>query len=107
MREIAEILRKINGKSRAIQSVICTVDSVSGGYCDVTPIDKDIAQIKKVRLNVVVDGKKGIVITPKKGSKVLVSFIDVNDAFVEMFSEVEKIEVRSGSIIFNEGQNQV
>jgi hypothetical protein len=88
METARDILRKIVGKSG--QNVLpCKVESVDGIYCDVVPVDTDLAPIKQVRLNA---NKEGLVITPKVGSIILVVMITENDGFVGMFSEVEKVK---------------
>jgi hypothetical protein len=88
MESTADILRKIVGKSS--QNVLpCTVESVDGAYCDVVPVDDDLAPIKQVRLNA---HKEGLIITPAIDSIVLVVMITENDGFVGMFSEIEKIQ---------------
>jgi hypothetical protein len=72
------------------------VDVVNDRTCNVTPIDTDLAPIKEVRLNAVIEGDAGIVITPKTGSVVLVCMINEIDAFVSMCSEIEKIDIVIG-----------
>ncbi len=76
---------------------VCTVDSVNGSTCDVTPISGE-APFKKVRLNANINSDLGVVITPKTGNDkyVLVCEVSPVDAFVCMFSEIEKINIKIG-----------
>ncbi len=92
MSDIANILRAITKGDNPVPSLVCTVDKIDGRMCDVTPVDTDLAPLKEVRLNAQTDGEAGIVITPKVDSYVLVSLLTENDAFVTMFSEIDKVE---------------
>lgn len=93
-KNVAELIRQIVGDA-AQNSCVATVDAVNGRTCDVTPLDG--APIKEVRLNTVVGQQMGIVITPVVGSTVLVTSLSQLDAFVSMYSEIEKIEIVMGS----------
>lgn len=64
--------------------------SVSGNYCDVQPLDG--ALIKKVRLNAYKD-KTGILITPADNSFVIVGTLNNTDAYIAMFSAINKINI--------------
>jgi hypothetical protein len=95
MNKAAEAIRDI-AKQDDVKMIVCTVDSVDGSMCDVTPLN-DCAPLKKVRLNADINSDLGIVITPKLNSVVLVGEISKADAFVAMFSEIENISIKIGS----------
>jgi len=107
---IRELLRAlVGGDGNVFVALPCTVESVDGVYCDVQPIDDDIAPVKKVRLNA---NTEGLIVTPKVGSDVLVVMMSATDAFVAMFSEIESYKLRvtgyelQGDYIeFNGGEN--
>lgn len=87
--------------------------SVSGNCCDVQPLDG--ALLKKVRLNACSD-KAGVLATPSDGSFVIVVTLSNTDAFVAMFSEIDKVEVffakerttisvEDGTVKYKDGKN--
>jgi len=115
MNQIAEYIKQIANQDD-MKLHVCTVNSVNGSTCDVTPISGE-APLKKVRLNANINSDLGIVITPKTGDDkyVLVYEVSPADAFVCMFSEIEQITVRignssilvkDGEISFNGGNNK-
>jgi hypothetical protein len=93
METIIETIRRIAGE-KATDSFVAEVEMVNGRTCDVLPLDG--APLKKVRLNTNISDAIGLVITPVKGSKVLVSKLSEVDSFVSLFSEVEKVELVIG-----------
>ena len=95
MNEVAKYIKMI-AEGKGLQMHVCTVDAVNGSTCNVTPIS-DMAPMQKVRLNAVIEDDKGIVITPVIGSHVLVCELTENDAYVAMFSEIEKISIKVGA----------
>jgi len=112
--QIAEYIKNIANQDD-MKLHVCTVDSVNGSTCDVTPISGE-APFKKVRLNANINSDLGVVITPKTGNDkyVLVCEVSPVDAFVCMFSEIEKIRIKIGQsevlikddeISFNGGLN--
>jgi hypothetical protein len=94
--QIAEYIKNIANQND-MKLHVCTVDSVNGSTCDVTPISGE-APFKKVRLNANINSDLGVVITPKTGNDkyVLVCEVSPVDAFVCMFSEIEKINIKIG-----------
>lgn len=115
MNEAADAIRRI-ANQKDVKLHVCTVDSVSGSTCDVTPISGE-APLKKVRLNANINSSLGIVITPVTGSDkhVLVCEVSPADSYVCMFSEIEKIEIKigqttilikDGEVSFNGGNNK-
>lgn len=93
MERISDILRKITGGKKA-ESFVATVEKVNGRTCDVQPVDE--APLKSVRLNAIISDEVGIVITPIKGSAVLVTKLSEVDSFVSLFSAIEKVELVIG-----------
>lgn len=94
--------------------LFCTVVSVDevNKSCEVEPINGD-ANILDVKI--LADADPGMFMIPKVGSTVAVSMLDKDNAFVVMYSELEKIlievgtsdaqsiEIKNGSIVFNGG----
>ena len=114
MNKAAEAIWKIAKKGKDARHCVCIVDSISGSKCDVTPVSGE-APMKKVRLNADINSDLGIVITPKNNSVVLVCVLGPADAFVCMYSEIEKITmkignssvlIKDGEISFNGGNNK-
>lgn len=108
MNKIAEYIKQIANQDD-MKLHVCTVDSVNGSTCDVTPISGE-APLKKVRLNANINSDLGIVITPKTGDDqyVLVCEVSPADAFVCMFSDIEQITVKIGnsSILVKDGETK-
>lgn len=112
IKEIAEAIRQLAGLG-LMPFTIGKVESVNGRTCTVNPVDGGAA-IENVRLNAYTDGDKGIVITPKAGSFVIVGMINPVDAMVLMCYEIDSIEevigstsfkMTDGETIFNDGSN--
>ncbi len=106
MNKPVDLIRSIVNSNEKPQVLFCTVDKVNGSTCDVTPVSKNLATIKRVRLNTNSMGA-GWRITPKVGSVVIVARLSqLNDAYVAMVSEVEKAEMAAtDTIVFNGGVN--
>jgi len=116
--EIRKALQKILGENFILGDnsfVIGNVieGSVSGNYCDVQPLEG--ATIKKVRLNAY-NEKAGVTVTPKDGSFVIVAMLSNTDAFVAMFSEMQRVEmwfnnekttmsIEDGTVKYKDGKN--
>ncbi|MCL2133023.1 MAG: hypothetical protein FWH39_01605 [Bacteroidales bacterium] len=94
MNNIAELLRKIVLSDESPQILICTVDKVNGAFCDVSPVDKNIAPLTNVRLNAYSE-TPDFLIKPKEESYVLVAKINHSDAYVAMFSEIDTVRIRN------------
>ncbi len=87
--EIRRMIQELAGQRQPV-TLICKVTSVNGSKCDVEPLDG--ANLKDVRLNASVDQFNGLRITPKKDSYVLVTMLSETDAYVSMYSDIDKIE---------------
>lgn len=106
MNKVAEYIREI-AKQGGSNIVACKVTGVKGKTCDVKPLDSP-AGLKDVKLNATPNQDYGIVITPVKGSVVLVGQRTETDASVLMFSEVEKIElILSNDIKLELNKNEI
>lgn len=90
---IQEAIRKLANTNDQVYSLICKVKSVSGNTCDVTPVNGD-ADILEVRI-FPSDAKSGLLLKPRVGSIVIVTFLNKNQAFISMTSEIESISVKN------------
>jgi hypothetical protein len=107
MANIARSIKEAAMRGERIYNLICTVDSVDeAGRCvDCTPVDGS-APLVEVRLQSAIKGDGGLLIIPKKGSEILVGFLDRNNAAVLLCSEIEKITLEAeASITINGGEN--
>jgi|GEM_PF-760468 len=114
---LAELLRKIVIGKEEDAALICTVISVNKDACtcDVKPDNEKIAPLVNVRLTAFDENAKDKEeeknkqhwrIIPKIGSKVLVAKINHSDAYVAMFSEIDRVEMAADdTIVFNKGEN--
>lgn len=107
---INEMVRQYNSNEQ-IYSLSCKVDSVdeTERTCVCIPIenmtDDDPMKLIEVKLNATINSTNGILIIPKIGSYVILSFINKGDGFISMFSEIEKITIECNNIIYNNGSN--
>jgi len=89
---LKEAIKKLAKDNEEMYSVIATVEYVdqSKRICEVSPVNGD-AKIFNVRLQALPSSDKAITFIPKKGSDVIVTFINKEEAFVSMTSEVESV----------------
>lgn len=110
---LKEAIQILANTGAEIYSKICVVDSVNetARTVDCSPIDEG-APILSVNLQANQEGEEGLVIIPKQGSYVIVTFLGQSTAFVSLTDEVEKVLVRIGertlkidkdTIDFNDG----
>lgn len=86
-----------------IETEVAKVLSVDGAVCKVSRV-RDGMVIDRVRLNAISTADKGIVVTPKTGTYVLVSRLGEVNWFVTLCGEVEKISIDAeAKIVFNGG----
>lgn len=103
-RECTMALRRLVG-TPTDNTFVATVTRVDGAVCTVLR-KTDLKEFTNVRLNVSSTEKKGIVVTPKIDSDVLVTTINGYNWFVSQYSEIEKITVNADdTIIINGGNN--
>lgn len=86
-----------------IETEVAKVLSVDGAVCKVSRV-RDGMVIDRVRLNAISTADKGIVVTPKTGTYVLVSRLGEVNWFVTLCGEVEKISIDAeADIVINGG----
>ena len=91
-------IRQIADKKEQVYSIVGTVTAVdkSARTCEVEPVNGD-ATLFDVRLQADEDGADGVVIFPKIGSNVIVTFFDHSTGYTAAMSSVESIE-----LVFNQ-----
>ena len=100
--KIKNCLRELAGNA-PIETEVAKVLSVDGAACKVSRV-RDGMVIDKVRLNAISTADKGIVVTPKTGTYVLVSRLGEVNWFVTLCGEVEKISIDTeADIVINGG----
>lgn len=72
--------------------------------CDLEPIEAN-APRAGIRLQAAESGTTGIVLIPKEGSFIVVSFFDKTTGFVSLTSELEKILIDTDLVQYNGGTN--
>jgi hypothetical protein len=103
---LAALLRKIVSEKEVV-AFPGRVTEVNGSTCDVKPDDDKLAPLVNVRLTATEEAEsQGWRVIPKKDSRVLVAKISHSDAYVAMFSEIERVEITAtDTIMFNGGDN--
>lgn len=102
VRKIKECLRELAG-SAPVETEVAKVLGADGAECTVERV-RDGMVISPVRLNAVSTADKGIVVTPKTGTYVLVSRLGESGWFVTLCGEVEKITIDAETdIVINGG----
>ena len=100
--KIKECLRELAGFT-PIETEVAKVLSVDGAVCKVSRV-RDGMVIDRVRLNAISTEDKGIVVTPKTGTYVLISRLGEVNWFVTLCGEVEKISIDAeADIVINGG----
>lgn len=114
MTQIAKIIRQIAKNDDEVYSITGVVKNIdpNKGLCDVEPHNGK-ATILDVRLQANPDEAKGVLIVPKDGSDVIVTFLNQQTGYLALCSEVEKVIIKIGEqsfeandsgFIFNGGQ---
>jgi hypothetical protein len=108
MTSIVQSIKEAALRSEELYLKMCTVDSVDEKSRTITCTpDDDSAQLEEVSIQASFDREKGLFIVPKKGSRVLVGYLDKNNACVVKYDEIEKIELDVESeIVINGGENK-
>jgi hypothetical protein len=86
---------------------LCTVDSINETErtIECTPVD-DSAKLISVDLQAQQENTAGLLIVPKLGSKVLVGYLDKNNAAVLLYTDIDKIILDvENTIVINGGEN--
>ncbi len=97
--EISDIIKKMVETQEITYSCVATVTSIDSEkrLIDVQPND-GAAEIFDVRLQSVVSGTIGLVLWPKIGSEVIVTFLSKEIAYAALYGEIEKVEISIGSM---------
>ena len=102
VRKIKECLRELAGDA-PVETEVAKVLSADGAECTVERV-RDGMVISPVRLNAISTADKGIVVTPKTGTYVLVSRLGESGWFITLCGEVEKITIDAETkIVINGG----
>lgn len=97
-------MRELAGDA-PVETEVAKVLSADGAECTVERV-RDGMVISPVRLNAISTADKGIVVTPKTGTYVLVSRLGESGWFITLCGEVEKITIDAETdIVINGGQN--
>jgi hypothetical protein len=97
MTSIRNSIKAIAQNRDEVYSCVGKVIKVNGNTIDVDPVNGD-ATIFDVRLQANIDKTSGILIKPKKGSYVIVSFINKNVATVTGMAEIDSLSLKVGNV---------
>ncbi|MBL7813404.1 MAG: hypothetical protein JNL70_00260 [Saprospiraceae bacterium] len=94
MEQLKQAIRQLANTNEAIYSVVGTVKKVDKQTrtCVVSPENGD-ADILDARLQANTEGSLGVVVFPKEGSFVVVTFLNKNTAYVALTDEVETVHL--------------
>jgi hypothetical protein len=92
--ELKLAIRKLASSPDERYSLLCKVLSVDkdNATCEVSPLNAS-ADIQNVRLNSLIGQKKGLLIFPKAGSTVTVSFYSKDQAYVSQYSDIDSFNI--------------
>lgn len=103
----AELIRKIANKNKTtvVRAIVKSVDEEKG-VCDCQLLGSG-ADIYDVKINAAINTTKGIRIIPSIDSVVYLIFEDNTntEAFIALYSEVEKVLLDGENFQFNSGEN--
>jgi hypothetical protein len=96
MSELKKALRAITNTDDEVYSIVGKVTKVdkTRRVVNVQPLNGD-AEILGVKLQSNESNTEGVVIFPKKGSNVVVTFLNKNTGYVALFSTVEMLEYKA------------
>lgn len=97
---VGDAIRRLADKGDEVYSVVGEVLEVDGleRTCSVRPLaEEEEDVIYGVRLQAEIGGDKGMVLFPKKGSTVVVTFMNNMTGYVALCSEYEKLEWAVGT----------
>lgn len=94
MNHLKDAIAKLSSTGDSVYSIVATVKSVNktARTCWVVPLNGE-ADILDARLQANTEGVKGGVVYPKKGSKVVITFLNKNTAYVALVSEIDRIKL--------------
>jgi hypothetical protein len=101
--KLSDAIKELAKSDHEIYSVVGTVESIDEGKrtCDVQPANGD-ALLYGVRLQAEMDRDDGIVAIPKKGSYVIVTFLNKQTGYVSLTSEIDYIQVKTSQDLATE-----
>jgi hypothetical protein len=94
---IQDSIKKLAANQDEVYSCIAKVIKVNGSTVDVDPLSGD-ATIFDVRLQANIKKSDGLLIKPKNGSFVIVTFINKNVATVTGMAEIDSIEFSNANV---------
>jgi hypothetical protein len=99
MSEIKSAIRSLVSNDDEVYSIVGFVTKVDKKrkVVNVQPLNDD-AELFGVRLQANESDTEGVVIFPKKGSNVTVTFLNKNTGYVAQFSEIESVEWKVGTL---------
>lgn len=107
IRDIFDEAIKQNMNKQEIYSLVCNVDSVDLGNrtCVCTPVNGG-AELQDVRIQASIGSSLGLFIEPEVDSKVVVSFLSREIAYISLFSDIKNVHLDfTEKVIFNGGSN--
>lgn len=107
IRDILDEAIKQNMNKQEIYSIVCNVDSVDLGdrTCVCTPVNGG-AELQDVRIQASIGSSVGLFIEPEVDSKVVVSFLSREIAYISLFSDIKNVHLDfTEKVIFNGGSN--
>jgi hypothetical protein len=85
---------------------LCTVDSVDEKERTISCTPVEGAKLISVDLQAMQEKTTGLLIVPKIGSKVVVGYLDKNNAAVLLYTDIDKIVVDvENTVVINGGEN--
>lgn len=107
IRDILDEAIKQNMNKQEIYSLVCNVDSVdlTDRTCVCTPVNGG-AELQDVRIQASIGSSIGLFIEPEVDSKVVVSFLSREIAYISLYSEIKNVHLNfTEKVIFNDGNN--
>lgn len=108
MEQLKQAIRQLSNTNEAIYSLIGTVKEIdkTARTCIVSPVNGD-ADILDARLQANTEGSLGAVVFPKKGSFVVVTFLNKNTAYIALTDEVETVSLSCEGFDLKEQINDI
>jgi len=97
MMSIKDSIKKLAANHDEVYSCVAKVIKVNDATVDVDPVNGD-AIIFDVRLQANIEKSDGLLIKPKDGSFVIVTFINKNVAIVTGMAEIDSIEFANNTV---------
>lgn len=85
------------------EAKVCDVELLTGETIQDVRLETDLSVSSSG--SVTAKSPSGLVLIPVKGSEVTISFVNNTQAYVSMFSQVDKVYIKSNLCTFNSGDN--